>query len=213
MLVEEIMSREIITITPEDSIHTALGMLRKHQIRHLPVVKEGHLVGILSDRDVREATPSTLLECRDIEILKKTTVKEIMTEQVLTAHPLDGVDEAARMMYEYRIGCLPVIRGNKLVAIITEADILRTLVEWVGTLEPGTTLEIEVPNRPGALAEITLAIKSYNINIVSVLMRSGFEPNTKLVTAKLQTMQVAKIIEKIEEMGFRVLFPHRGCQL
>ncbi len=210
MLVEEIMNRKVITITPEDTVHTASGKIKEHRIRHLPVVDGEHLVGIISDRDLKGATPSVLLECKDIERLKNIKVKEIMTEQVLTAHPLDGVDEAARLMYEHRIGCLPVVRGNKLIAIITETDILRTLVEWVGTLETGTTLEIEVPNRPGALAEVTLAIKSRNINLVSVLMRNGFEPNTKLITAKLQTMQVAKIIEEIEQLGFRVLHPHRS---
>lgn len=213
MLVEEIMNKEVIIISPEDSIHTALGMVKEHQIRHLPVVDGEHLVGVISDRDLKGATPSVLLECHDIEILKRTKVKEIMTERVLTAHPLDGVDEAARIMYEYRIGCLPVVRGGKLIAIVTETDILRTLVEWVGTLEPGTTLEIEVPNRPGALADVTIAIKRHNVNLVSVLMRNGYEPNTKIITAKLQTKQVTKIIEEIEQLGFKVLFPYQGGRL
>lgn len=209
MLVEEIMKREVITIERNESVHAALGKIKEHRIRHLPVVEQGRLVGIVSDRDLRAVSPSFLLQERDIDILKSTKVGEIMKCPVLTAHPLDGVDEVARIMYEYRIGCLPVIKGDKLVGILTDTDLLRVLTEWVGTLEPGTTLEIQVPDRPGALAEVTLAIKKHGVNICSLLMRCGHQPNTRLITAKLQTMQVAHIIEDIEELGFKVLFPFR----
>jgi len=210
MLVEEIMKREVITISRHETVHEALGKTKEYRIRHLPVVDEqGRLVGIVSDRDLRDVSPSTLLQPGDIDILKATKVEEIMKYPVLTAHPLDGVDEAARIMYEYRIGCLPVVKGDKLVGIITETDLLRVLVEWVGTLEPGTMLEIEVPDRPGALAEVATAVKKHGVNMCSLLMRCGHRPNTRLITAKLQTMQVAQIIEDIEALGFRVLAPCR----
>lgn len=216
MLVEEIMRQELVTISPEDSIHNALGKTKEHRIRHLLVVEEGttdKLVGIVSDRDLRDVTPSALLQCDDIDVLKKTKIKDIMTAPVLTAHPLDGLDEVGLLMYQYRIGCLPVVKGGKLVGVLTETDILRTLVELVGTLEPGTTLEIQVPDRPGALADLTLAIKGYGVNLCSLLMRGGYEPNTRLVTAKLQTKQVSKIIEDIEKLGFKVLYPYRRGQV
>lgn len=209
MLVEEIMKRDVITIGPEDTVHVALGKTKEYRIRHLPVVEGERLVGIVSDRDLRDVSPSYLLQKGDIDVLKSTKVREIMKCPVLTAHPLDGLDEAARIMYEYRIGCLPVVKGDKLVGIITDTDILRVLVEMVGTLEPGTTLEIEVPDRPGALAEVTLAIKKHGVNLCSVLMRNGYVPNTRLITAKLQTKNVSAVIEDIEQLGFKVLFPYR----
>lgn len=209
MLVEEIMKRDVITIGPEDSVHAAMGKTKEHRIRHLPVVEGERLVGIVSDRDLRDVSPSNLLQVQDIDILKSTKVKDIMKCNVLTAHPLDGLEEVARVMYEYRIGCLPVVKGGKLVGILTETDILRVLVELTGTLEQGTTMEILVPDRPGALAEVTLAIKNHGINLCSVLMRCGHEPNTRLITAKLQTKNVSTIIEEIERLGFKVLFPFR----
>lgn len=209
MLVEEIMKREVVTISRDESVHAALGKTKEHRIRHLPVVDQGRLVGIVSDRDLRDVSPSYLIQPGDIDVLKSTKVEQIMKYPVLTAHPLDGVDEAARMLYEYRIGCLPVVKGDKLVGIITETDMLRVMVEWIGTLEPGTMLEIEVPDRPGALAEVTAAVKKHGVNMCSLLMRCGHRPNTRLVSAKLQTMQVAHIIEDIEALGFRVLHPLR----
>ncbi|NLC76065.1 MAG: CBS domain-containing protein [Clostridia bacterium] len=209
MLVEEFMKREVITIGREDSVHVALGKTKEHRIRHLPVVEGERLVGIVSDRDLRDVSPSNLLQAQDIDILKSTKVKDIMKCPVLTAHPLDGIEEVARVMYEYKIGCLPVVKSGKLVGIVTETDILRILVELVGTLEPGTTLEIQVPDRPGALAEVTLAIKKHGVNLCSVLMRNGYVPNTRLITAKLQTKNVSAVIEDIEQLGFKVLFPYR----
>lgn len=137
MRVADRMKTALILVTPSHSVRTAWKLLREHQIRHLPVVEEEKLVGIITDRDVRLVFPSALTsgpsERDPHDALEKLSVREIMTKQVVTVDPETSVTDAARLLLERRIGCLPVVQGNRLVGIITKTDILTAFVEiWEG---------------------------------------------------------------------------------
>jgi acetoin utilization protein AcuB len=129
------MKTDLVVVEPSDSVRTAWGLLREHRIRHLPVVDQGKLVGIVTDRDIRLVFPSALTsgskEQDPHDALEKVAVQDIMTKQVTTVTPETTIADAARLILERRIGGLPVIQGNRLVGIITKTDILAAYVEIV----------------------------------------------------------------------------------
>ncbi|HSD51374.1 MAG TPA: CBS domain-containing protein, partial [Candidatus Methylomirabilis sp.] len=135
MQVQEWMNRDVLTVTPEESFRTAMHLIRQKGIRHLPVVEGKRLVGIVTDRDLRQAAPSgaTSLSIHELHyILEKVTVREIMTKQVVTIRPDQTVEDAALLLLGHRIGGLPVVRGEELIGIITETDILQAFLQLRG---------------------------------------------------------------------------------
>jgi len=129
------MKTDLVQVSPSDSVRTAWALLREHRIRHLPVVEDDKLVGIITDRDVRLVFPSALTsgqrEQDPHDALEKVMVREIMTKQVITVAPDTSIADAARIILERRIGGLPVVQGSRLVGIITKTDILAVYVEVV----------------------------------------------------------------------------------
>ena len=135
MQVVERMKTKLVVASPTDSVAAAWRLLRQHQIRHLPIVEEGKLVGIVTDRDIRLVFPSALTSGRreqdPHDALEKIAVREIMTGQVVTVAPEASIANVARLLLERRIGGLPVVQGSRLVGIITKTDILAAFVDVV----------------------------------------------------------------------------------
>lgn len=135
MQVVERMKTKLVVASPTDSVAAAWRLLRQHQIRHLPVVEDGKLVGIVTDRDIRLVFPSALTSGRreqdPHDALEKVAVREIMTGQVVTVAPEASIVNVARLLLERRIGGLPVVQGSRLVGIITKTDILAAFVDVV----------------------------------------------------------------------------------
>jgi CBS domain-containing protein len=132
MHVKDVMTPEPVTITPDTSVSTAQTLMKKRAIRHLPVVDNGYLVGIFSDRDLRTVSPSpaTSLSAWEINyLLAQLTVGEVMTHFVMTVAPDCPVTEAAGLMLGHKIGALPVVDAQRVVGILTQADILRALLK------------------------------------------------------------------------------------
>jgi CBS domain-containing membrane protein len=128
MKVRELMSTDVFTVGRNDQLTIADDIMKMKRLRHLPVVEEGRLVGIVTQRDLFHAALSTALnfgEKAQKEFLKTVVVKEVMTDEVLTIDPGADVKEAARLMIEHKIGCLPVVENGKLVGLVTETDLLR----------------------------------------------------------------------------------------
>lgn len=162
MLVEKLMQPNPITVSPRDSYRHALSLIRQQGIRHLPVVEHGRLVGIVTDRDLRQASPSPATSLQTFELnylLEKLTVEGIMTRKVITVSRETPIEEAARLLLHHRIGGLPVIQGTALVGILTETDILRALAELLGIRGEQTRLELVLADRPGAFLEVCRIIQ------------------------------------------------------
>jgi len=135
MRVDQWMNRDLVTAEPRDSFRTAMHLIRQKGIRHLPVVEDKRLVGIVTDRDLRQAAPSgaTSLSIHEVHyILEKLTVRDIMTKQVVTIRPDQTVEDAALLLLGHRIGGLPVVQDGELVGIITETDILQAFLQLRG---------------------------------------------------------------------------------
>ena len=138
MLVREKMHRSVITISPDQSLFAAKERMRKHGIRRLPVVRDGQLVGMVTDRDVRQAwaSPATALSTHELlYLLDKVTVAQIMTPKVVTVTPDTPLVEAARLLHAHKIGGLPVVEGKRVVGILTETDLLEVLIELLANRE------------------------------------------------------------------------------
>ncbi len=135
MQVEQWMNRDLVTVGPDDSFRIAMHLIRQKGIRHLPVVEGKRLVGIVTDRDLRQAAPSgaTSLSIHELHyILEKLTIREIMTKHVVSIRPDQTVEDAALLLLGHRIGALPVVRDDELVGIITETDILQAFLQLRG---------------------------------------------------------------------------------
>jgi acetoin utilization protein AcuB len=131
MKVRQWMTRSVMTLKPQDSLQHAHDRLRKYRINQFPVVRDGSLVGIVTDRDIRDAYPSHLHRIRteDIEeFAAEHTVEQIMTREVVTVSPEATLRDAALRLRQYRLGALPVMEEGKLVGIITRSDLLEAML-------------------------------------------------------------------------------------
>lgn len=207
MLIEDIMQTQVVTVTPTDSVAEALRRTKAGRFRHLPVVEGERLVGVVSDRDLRASAPALVAE-EVRTLLEQTPVETVMHAQVIVAHPLDPVEEAARLMYEHKIGCLPVISGDRLVGIVTETDVLRWFVEVSGGLQTGSRLEIEAPDRPGVLAEVGRLALSHHINIASIFTTPAKREGRKVLVVRLQALDLRPLARDLKEAGYEVRWPN-----
>ncbi|MFD0827261.1 acetoin utilization AcuB family protein [Neobacillus sp. M.A.Huq-85] len=209
MIVEEIMKPNVATLFPTDSIKDALRLMESKKIRHVPIIdSENHLVGLVTVVDIRDAMPSIFHANEHLEDLQKPVVT-IMKKNVITGHPLDFVEEVAGLFYEHKISCLPIINDQKLVGIITETDLLRTMVELTGAHKPGSQIEIKVPNITGMLCEISSIIRKRNANILSVLVYPDKKDDQfKILVIRVQLMNPTGLIEDLKKAGHHVLWPN-----
>jgi acetoin utilization protein AcuB len=197
------MTRDVITVEPEASAAQAWGLCRERNIRHLPVVEAGRLVGIVSDRDLRDLSPP-----RDTPDQENTLgwvrIRDVMSAEVVTAHPLDTIEHAASVIYEHRFNCLPVVADGGLVGIITSSDLVRTLVELIGAHGAGSWIEVEVPNEPGTLAGVTDVIRERHVNIAGVFLGSAGRASYRTIVLRLETTDPSSVAESLVAAGYLV---------
>lgn len=208
MIIEEIMKKIVTTLSSTDTIATAIRIMDEQKIRHIPIVNPSNeIIGLISDRDIRDAKPSKL-DFTDQKKLLDTQINEIMVNEVITGHPLDFVEEVSAIFYERRIGCLPIESDGKLVGIITETDLLHTLVQLTGAHQPGSQLEVKVLNKTGVLADVVNVIKTQKVNINSVLVYPDKDPEYKVLVFRIQTMNPTGIITNLKKEGYTVMWPN-----
>ena len=172
MFVSDWMTRKVITVSPEDSIAEASKLTKEKGIKHLPVVHGEKLKGILSDRDIKEYVPTkaTSLDVYELHyLLAKTKVKEVMKTKVYTTTPDTPIEEAAMLMRDQKIGCLPVLENNKVVGIISDKDIFKVLVDITGVRHGGHRVSVTVEDRPGSVREVADIIRKHGFSLQSVL--------------------------------------------
>jgi len=200
MLVGERMSHPVITIRPDMPIVDALNMMKREHIRRTPVIKDGKLVGIVSDKDLLNASPSpaTSLSVWEMNyLLSKVTVKDVMTKEVLTVTEDTPIEEAARTMADNKIGGLPVMRNDHVVGIITETDLFKIFLELMGAREIGVRVTALVHEERGQLAKLAQAIANAGGNFIAFGQFSGDDPSNRLVTFKVEGLEQDSLREII----------------
>ncbi len=200
MLVGKRMSKPVITIPPEMPITEALNLMKKEHIRRTPVVKDGKLVGIVSDKDLLNASPSpvTTLSIWEMNyLLNKVTVSQVMTANVMTVTEDTPIEQAARIMADNKIGGLPVMRDGHVIGIITETDLFKMFLELLGARESGVRATVLIEDQTGQLLNITRAIAGKEGNFISFGQFSGPVLNTKLVTFKVKGLSLDEVRDAI----------------
>jgi acetoin utilization protein AcuB len=212
MFVSDWMTKKVFTVTQADSISSAIMLLKEKNIKHLPVVNEDNgLTGILSDRDIKDYTPSKVstFDIHELNyILFTTKVKEIMIKKVITTPPNMPIEEAAMIMFDKNIGCLPVVDGKKLVGIISDKDLFRVLVDITGIRQGGERFYVVLKDKLGVTGEVLDVIRKHGFTLDSVLTTyEGTKKGFKRVVIRTKgkagdTQAVNKELRELFDMPF-----------
>jgi acetoin utilization protein AcuB len=201
------MTENPVTVSPDMSVNEARSIMDKEKIGHLPVLdKSGKLVGIVTQKDLIKAGPSpaTTLDIYEISyLLSKLKVEKVMERQVITVHEEEVVEEAARIMADKHIGCLPVLKGSLLVGIITDTDLFHVFINAFGARKGGVRIAVNMPERPGEIARISGAIAEKGGNIFAYVSAEGDDPGHSRSTLKiagLSRTEVESIVASLPEV-------------
>ncbi len=216
MLVKDIMTKSVVAIGPDMPISDVSMLMEQRNIRHFPILEDDpeigqpRLVGIVSDRDIR-AVGSELPRFKS-DVKLKDPVRKIMVWPVHSAHPLDPIEESARVLRQHKIGAMPVVEDDKLVGIVTGTDFLEALTKMTGVHEASSRLEVEVENRPGALAALAGAISERGLNVSSVLTTYR-DADTIGFVLRVGTIDGRGLARTLREAGFSVVWPVEKAEL
>ncbi|MCK9420285.1 MAG: CBS and ACT domain-containing protein [Nitrospirae bacterium] len=172
MFVSDWMTKKVFTISPDDYLSDAITLMKDKKIKHLPVIRNGKLKGIVSDLDIKDYGPSkaTTLDIYELHyVLAKTMIKQIMITKVITASPDLPVEEAAMIMLDYNIGCLPAVDNGNLVGIISDKDIFHALVDITGVRHGGIRICVTIEDRAGSIREVADIIRKHNFRLLGIL--------------------------------------------
>ena len=200
MLIKERMSSPVITVEPNLPIMDALELMKSKGIRRTPVMKDGKLIGIISDKDLLNAAPSdaTSLSVWELNyLLGKISVAEIMTKDVFTVTEDTPIEEAAYLMAAKKIGGLPVMSDGHLVGLITETDLFRIFLELMGAQQEGVRVTALVPDKIGKLDVLTHAIAEGGGEFIAFSQFAGDLSTNRTVTFKVRGMNEEQVREKI----------------
>jgi acetoin utilization protein AcuB len=213
MLVREWMTSDVMTVDENTSMMKALHLMKENNIRRLPVMARGSLVGILSDRDLKEASPSkaTTLDVHELYyLLAEIKVKEIMTKNPFTIHSDETVERAAVVMLEHKVSGLPVInKKNELAGIITQSDVFRAFVNITGIYKGGVQFAFSLDDKPGSIKEVADTIREYGGRMVSILSSTDMvAEGTRNVYIRVRDMAAEdlKKLEQVLRQKFKVLY-------
>jgi acetoin utilization protein AcuB len=204
------MKMNLLTVSPETTVFKARELMDAHRVSHLPVTDgKARLMGIVTDRDLKEAwaSPATTLSVHELTyVLQKLTVGNIMTKKVITASPNMTIERAAQILYENRIGALPVVKDGRLTGIITTTDLMKVLLMALGVSDDSRRLSVLARNRSGVLAEIGKLMQQAEINVISILTvpLEGHQEVWQLIMRVGLTVH-AKAVEVLEGAGFKVV--------
>ena len=203
MFVGDRMSRPVITVSPDDKAIDVRALFKKEHIRRAPVVKKGKLVGIVSETDLINASPSqaTSLSIWEMNYLvSKITVKDVMNKKVITVDTDTPIEEAARRMADNKIGGMPVLSNGKVAGMITETDLFKIFLELMGARKKAIRVTALIEDKRGTLSKVTKAIAAAGGNFISFGMFAGPDANTKVLTFKVEGIKKDEIKTALKDV-------------
>jgi acetoin utilization protein AcuB len=209
MLVKDRMSLNPVTITTDASLKDALDLLWGKPFRHLPVLDEnGKLVGVVTEKSLISAspTPATTLSVFEVDhILSRIKIGQVTHNSIITVGPDLPIEEAARMMIDHGIGCLPVIEDDRLIGIISDTDIFRVFVEGLGGGHLSTRITVIVPEEVGSLARVTSRVAALGGNIYSLGVFWDERHEDRVVAFRLESVDREVVVQALEADGIKVV--------
>jgi acetoin utilization protein AcuB len=211
MPVKNVMSQNLITIEEEASMMKASKLMKDHKIHHLPVLSKGRLVGIISDRDLKEAQPSkaTTLDIHELYyLLDKVSVKSLMSPNLFTIRPEATLEKAAAIMQREDISALPVVnQEGALAGIITKGDVFRAFVLISGIYQGPLAMGFELADETGSIQKVAAVIRAHGGRIVSILTAYERVPEGfRQVFIRAKGVKDEKALLKALESTFHVLY-------
>lgn len=189
MIIANVMTKNPSFVRPDMSVTEVREIMSRENIGKLPVLdKHDRLVGIITKKDLVKAGPSaaTTLDMYEISyLLSKLTVEKVMEKHVITVQENEVVEEAARIMADKGVGCLPVLKDDLLVGIITESDLFRVFVDMFGARHNGVRCVFSMDEKPGQLAKVATEIADLGGNIVSLVTCDGDDMSKRRCTCKI----------------------------
>jgi acetoin utilization protein AcuB len=196
MLVGQIMSSRIITISPDKRVGQALKLMQKYQIRHLPVMEKDQMVGWITSRDLREVLLASMLE--------EIKVGDVMLQAPLSVTPDTDVEEAARLIHEHKIGGMPVMEDNRLMGVITMHDLISAFIAMLGLLKSSSRLDLLLANQPEALDAASRLIKKAGGKIINVAL-GPTKGEQRPYYFRLEKANLDPIVAALKQQGYTVL--------
>jgi len=210
MRIRDVMTKNPITIDSETLVLDAQKIMKENNIRRLPIVDKGKLVGIITQHDLLEASPSpaTSLSIHELNyLLAKMKVKEIMKKNPLTLTPDIPFEEALKIGQEKKIGSFPVVDKGKVVGIVTESDIVRFLTRALGLKEEGSRITIEgLGGKLADLEKIISIVNQHNTIILSMISLPRSEKRDWMIVLRLKTSDPDPIVRDFKKAGFNVTY-------
>jgi len=203
MFVGERMSRPVISVSPDMPINDVLAMFKKEHIRRAPVINKSKLVGIVTETDLLNASPSdvsTLSVWEMNYLISKVTVKRVMSKKVITVDADTPIEEAARIMADNKIGGMPVLNNGRVAGMITETDLFKVFLELMGARQKATRVTATVDNKRGELARVTKAIASHGGNFISFGVFAGPDTSTSVITFKVEGIKQNEIKSALKDV-------------
>lgn len=195
MKVKNWMKEDPVTIERTMLIQQAAELMKKHSIRHLPVVKDGQLEGFITQTDLRQYFFPSMVE--------EIPVHDVMVVKPITIDANSSIDQAARMIHDYKIGGLPVVDGERLVGVITASDIVSGFIEVMGLLRSSTRLDVIV-DQEGGVEDVTRIIKEKDIEIFSVATENQ-SSKRKIYYFRLGKGDIDPVVKALEVAGHKVV--------
>ena len=209
MTVSFVMTRNPLYIHPEMSVPDARAYMKKEKVGRLPVLdKNNKLVGIVTERDLINASPSvaTTLDMYEMSyLLSKLKVEKVMQKKVITIDENVVIEEAARIMVDNNISALPVMRGDALVGIVSDGDLYKLFIKLFGAREPGVRLTMLLAERPGELNKVSQAIAEKGGNIISLVICDGKDVSNKMCILKVSSISREDLLSGMKPFALEIV--------
>jgi len=213
MFVGRRMTRNLITVTPDTSILKTKNLLKEYSIDQIPVVEGRKLVGIITDKDIRDnsASPASTLSIHELNyLLSEMKVREIMTKKLYTVSPGTTIEEATKLINEKRVNSLPVVVGDELFGIITTCDLLNVLLDFMGMDTPSSRVELMLSNDMGEIAKIAGIINKLGLTIMSIVSTTNREKgDTRIAVIRVNTDDITELSKVFEESGYKMTMEYK----
>ena len=203
MFVKLWMKENIITIAPDQTLAEAEALMKQHRIRRLLVVQGPTLVGIIAREDIRRGVPASCDESTRL-IASQSKVEAYMTQNPITADPMDPLEDIALTMRRNKIGGIPVLENNNLVGIITESDIFRALTEILGAGRNGARIELKIGHDSKDIFQVVKLCKQFDILITAISIYHDFSPEHQLLTIRLDGEELNALIDALWQSGCQI---------
>ena len=210
MQVQNWMSSDLITVDEDTPIVHVTKLLEENDIRHVPVVRNGKLVGLITDQEIKEAYPSKMTTMKAQELyylLAELKARDVMRRNPVTIRPDETMEVAAVKMLEHKVTGLPVVSGKgDLVGLITQGDVFRVLISITGIYQGGVQLAFNLEDRAGSIKEVADVIRKYDGQIVSILSTSDTaDDGYRHVFYRIKKLPDHKLQQMIKEMDERFM--------